>query len=329
MQNKVKSLLNFSILTLVVGLIFINSVHAQEKTQAELLGFEKGGKVLILHADDAGMCPEANESIEYYLVNELIQSASVMMPCLSAKDYIEMAKAHPKKDVGIHLTFTSEWKTYRWGPVSDPASVPGLIDPKGKLWHEVPDVVLHASAREIEIEIRSQIDKAISLGWKPTHIDSHMGTVFGSPEFTRVYLKVGEEYGIPAMVIDLSDKKIVNKFRKNGFAITDEVIKMTKKYRLPKLDDFTAVPKGSSYEEMKENFYKLVKSLKPGLTEIIFHPATATENLKSITHSWQQRSWEAKIFSDPEVIKFFKDEEIIFTNWIDIMKRFNKQKNKS
>ncbi len=135
MQNKVISLLNFSIITFVVGLIFINSVHAQEKTQAELLAFEKGRKVLILHADDAGMCPEAHEAIEYYLVNKFIQSASVMMPCLSAKDYIEMAKTHPKKDVGIHLTFTSEWKTYRWGPVSDPASVPGLIDPKGKLWH--------------------------------------------------------------------------------------------------------------------------------------------------------------------------------------------------
>ena len=323
MQNKLKSMLKLSIPTLLMGILFINSINAQKKTQAELLGFDKGKKILILHADDAGMSPEANEATEFYLENGLIQSAAVMMPCPSAEAFLEWTKTHPKTDIGLHLTLTSEWKTYRWGPVADPVKVPGLIDPSGKLWPEVPDVVMHANAKEIEIEIRAQIDKSISFGWNPTHIDSHMGTVFGSPEYTRAYLKVAEEYGIPAMVIDLSNIEMVNKFRKVGFAVTDEVIEMVDKYKLPKLDDFTAVPKGATYEEVRENFYKHVISLDPGITELIFHPAIATQNLKSITHSWRQRSWEAKIFSDPEVIKFLKDEGIVFTNWIDVMNRFN------
>ena len=99
---------------------------------------------------------------------------------------------------------------------------------------------------------------------------------------------------------------------------------MVNEYTLSKLDNFTSVPGGQTYEEKIENFKVLVRSLPPGLTEIIFHPSVETENLKTITNSWQQRVWEAEMFSDPDLIKFFEDEDIIFTNWKEIMKRFSK-----
>ena len=69
-------------------------------------------------------------------------------------------------------------------------------------------------------------------------------------------------------------------------------------------------------------FFNLIKSLRPGLTEIIFHPSVETENLKTITNSWQQRVWEAEMFSDPQVLQFFQDEGVVFTNWIEVMDRF-------
>ena len=297
-----------------------------DATQAEKLGFEKGKKVLLLHADDAGMCTEANEAVEKYLLSGDIKSTAVMAPCPAAEEFILWAKEHPTVDVGMHLTHTSEWKDYRWGSVTDPAKVPGLVDPDGMLWHEVPDVVMHAKASEVETEIRAQIEKAKSLGWNPTHLDSHMGTLFGSPEFVKVFLKVAQEYGIPANVIDLSDKDVLEHFRKAGYPMTDEVVKLFDEYKMPKLDNFTSAPHGSTYEEKRENFINLVKSLKPGLTEIIFHPSVQTENLKTITNSWQQRVWEAELFSDPVVKKFFEDEGIIITDWIEIMEKFE-QKN--
>ena len=71
-----------------------------------------------------------------------------------------------------------------------------------------------------------------------------------------------------------------------------------------------------------DNFKTLIQSLPAGLTEIIFHPSVESDELKSITNSWQQRVWEAKMFSDPDLISFFEEEEIIFTNWIEIMERF-------
>lgn len=298
----------------------------EEKTQVEILGFEKGKKVLILHADDAGMSPEANEAIEKYLENDDISGTAVMAPCPNFKDFIEWAKAHPKKDIGMHLTLTSEWQTYRWGPVSDPKTVPGLVDPDGKLWHEVPGVVKHASAEEVEKEIRAQIDKAIALGWQPTHIDTHMGTLYGSPEYAKVFLKVAQEYEIPANVIDMSDPEVLKTFRKIGYPLTDEVVDLIAAYKLPKLDNFTSVPHGNTYEEVRTKFFEQVKSLHPGLTEIIFHPSTITENVKTITNSWKQRSFEAQLFSDPVVKKFFEEEGIVFTNWIDLMNRYKNKK---
>jgi len=278
----------------------------------------------MLHADDIGMSEEANIAAEKILLNKNIQSAAIMMPCPNAEAFVQWAIENPSMDVGLHLTLTSEWQNYRWGPVLDPNDVPGLIDPDGMLWHEVPDVVAHASAEEVEKEIRAQIEKSIALGYRPDHIDTHMGTLYGHPSYVKVFFKVAEEYGIPANVIDLSNPEVVDIFRARGFPIDESVIKLAASYTMPKLDFFTSAPKGNTYEDKIEKFKQLVKSLKPGLTEIIFHPSIDTENLKSITNSWQQRVWEYEMFADPDLIQFFKDEGIIFTNWKEIMKRFKK-----
>lgn len=292
---------------------------------AEKLGFPKGKKVLILHADDIGMCKEANEAAFSYLNKNEIQSAAIMVPCPNSTEAINWAVNNPTKDIGLHLTLTSEWQTYRWGCVASASEVPGLLDSDGKMWRSVKEVVVHASEKEVEKEIRAQIDKAISMGMKPSHIDTHMGTLYGTAEYVKVFLNAAEDYNIPANAIDLSDEKVAEHFKNAGYPIDDKVIQLVNNYSLPKLDFFSSVPKGKTYEEKRNNFFALVKELPPGLTEIIFHPSVETENLKTITNSWQQRVWESKMFTDTLVNKFLADEEIIFTNWSDIMKRFNER----
>lgn len=100
------------------------------------------------------------------------------------------------------------------------------------------------------------------------------------------------------------------------------MIELGLNYPLPKLDDFYAAPEAGSYAEKKKKFYQLVRSLKPGITEIIFHPSIETPTLKRITNSWQQRVWEAEMFSDPEVVEFLEKEGVLFTNWKEMMGRF-------
>ena len=307
---------------MLISALALTACSSEKKlTNAEKLGYPAGKKVILLHCDDAGMCNEANIAVQNYFKTGDIQSAAVMVPCPYAEELVEWAKTQDSPDIGIHLTLTSEWKDYRWGPVSDSANVPGLIDPEGKMWYDVPDVVTHASAEEIETEVRAQIDKVLSMGFTPTHIDTHMGTLYGTTEYLKVFLKIANEYNLPANAIDLSDPEIAEFFKQAGYPINEEVVELLDSYALPKLDNFSSVPEGKTYEDKRENFFKLLNSLNPGLTEIIFHPSVDTDNLKSITDSWQQRVWEAQLFSDPVVKQFFEDNDIIVTTWKEIMKR--------
>jgi hypothetical protein len=168
------------------------------------------------------------------------------------------------------------------------------------------------------------LERALSRGIRPSHIDTHMGTLYARLDYTKAYMKVAQEYHIPAMVIELTPP-VVAKFRKQGYPITDESIKEISGYSLPKLDDFHAAPDAKSYEEKKENFFELVRSMSPGINEVIFHPSILTEGLKHITGSWQQRAWEAQMFSDPQMLAFFEREGVVFTNWKEIMKRFDEK----
>ena len=135
----------------------------------------------------------------------------------------------------------------------------------------------------------------------------------------KVFFKVAEEYNIPANAIDLSNPAVAEHFKKAGYPIDENVIESVKNYKLPKLDFFSSVPKGKTYEEKREKFINHVKELPAGLTEIIFHPSVESENLKTITNSWQQRVWEAQLFSDPIVKQYFIDEDIVFTNLDEII----------
>ena len=322
----------FAVAILLVAAFFLSSCNRKTSTQseengsyktwAEKLGFPSGKRVIIFHADDMGMADEANKATFYLMENNLIQSAAAMAPCPAYEDAINWAIENPQYDVGIHLTLTSEWRTHRWGPVADPSEVPGLVDPDGYMWRSVPEVVMNATPEEVEKELRAQIEKTLEMGYSPDHMDTHMGTVFGSNDFTEIYLRLAEEYRIPAMVIDFSDPEVVEQYRQSGYPVTERLLEMIASYSLPKLDYFSSVPGGNTYEEVRDNFFNQIRALEPGLTEIIFHPQYESEFGKTITGSWQQRAWEVELFADPVVRQFFEDEGLIFTDWKEIMEQF-------
>jgi predicted glycoside hydrolase/deacetylase ChbG (UPF0249 family) len=311
-------------LACVLALLCFAPLAARGETWAEKLGYPSGKVVLILHADDIGMCYEANEAAKNYLSKGHIQSAAMMVPCPWFNEIANWYKEHPEHDMGLHLAMNAEWKWYRWGPVAGQTKVPGMCDKDGYLWHTQIQTATHASGAEVEAEIRAQLERALSRGIKPSHIDTHMGTLYVRIDYTQAYLKLAEEYHIPAMVIEQTPR-VTAKFRKQGYPITDESIALLKTYKLPKLDDFHAAPEADSYEKKVEAFEALVREMEPGINEVIFHPSTLTEGLKAITGSWQQRAWEAQMFSDPKLIAFFEREGVVFTNWKEIMKRFDER----
>jgi predicted glycoside hydrolase/deacetylase ChbG (UPF0249 family) len=318
---------------LFLGLLFmpifgypaIAAAQPERKTWAERLGWPADRRVLILHADDIGMCYEANASAQRALSQGEYRSAAAMVPCPWFNEMAAWCVAQPEHDVGLHLTLTSEWRHYRWGPVAPRDSVKGLLDPLGYLHRDVAGVVRSAAGGEVAAEIRAQLARARQLGMKPSHIDTHMGTLYARPEYTRAYLQLAVDEKIPAMVIDMTPRTIA-KFREQGYPLPEELLKLVADYPLPKLDDFHSVAPGQTYEEKRRKLFDQVRALPPGLHEIIFHPSLETEGLKRITNSWQQRVWEDRLMADPAVRKFWEEQGIILTDWKEVLARFEKQR---
>jgi len=189
-------------LWLSVVLLLLNStMSAQTKTVAERLGLPADTKLLILHADDLGVAHSVNAASFDALDKGAISSASIMMPTPWVTEVATYAKQHPNADLGLHLTLTSEWLTYRWGSVESKDKVPSLLDSTGTFPSEVPPVVARAKPAEVERELRAQVERAIALGIRPTHLDSHMGTLFTTPELIATYVKVAHDYRLPFLAM--------------------------------------------------------------------------------------------------------------------------------
>ncbi|MSR32646.1 MAG: ChbG/HpnK family deacetylase [Gemmataceae bacterium] len=309
---------------LLAPLFFCTSLAAQEhKTWAERLGWEKGQRVVIFHADDIGMCYEANSSAQRALAQGEYRSAAAMVPCPWFNEMAAWCVANPQHDVGLHLALTSEWKFYRWGPVAPVGQVKGLLDPAGYLFSNVPGVAQSAKAEEVALEIRAQLARARKLGMKPSHIDTHMGTLYARADYTRAYLKLAMDEGIPAMAIEMTPA-VIAKFRKQGYPMDQQILDALKQYTLPKLDDFHSVRPGTTYEDKRQKLLEQIRLLPPGLHEIIFHPSIESDGLKKITNSWNQRVWEDKLFTDPVVKEFIKANGIVMTDWKTILSRHKK-----
>src|SRR5207247_1763857 len=98
-------------------------------TLQERLGHPRSARLLVIHADDLGMAHTVNRASFEALERGWITSASIMVPCPWFPEVARFARAHPDADLGLHLVLTSEWTTFRWGPLSPVDQVPSLLDP--------------------------------------------------------------------------------------------------------------------------------------------------------------------------------------------------------
>ena len=316
-------LLNQSVRTGLLLFMILTSLavtQAEEITYAERLGWPSGTKAVIFHVDDVGMSHNSNMGAIKAVGEGIATSLSIMMPCSWVPEYAAHLKVHPDIDAGVHLTLTSEWKNYRWGPVAGKPAVPGLVDLDGYLWHTVSDVVAHATADEVETEIRAQIDKALSMGIVPTHLDAHMGTCF-HPQFIDRYVKVGVEKKIPVLMFGGHMQHIGNEvgtLRPLVCSIAQKVWEAG----LPVLDDLVTQPtRAEDYEEKKAELIQLLRDMKPGITQIIVHCTVQTEVFSHISGSGPNREAELRLLTDPDIKEFIESEGIILTTWRELKKR--------
>jgi predicted glycoside hydrolase/deacetylase ChbG (UPF0249 family) len=297
----------------VIAFVFSMAANgrAQTKTLADRLGYPPDSKLLIIHADDLAVAHSVDAASFDALNKNAVTSASVMVPCPWLNEVAAYAKEHPNADLGLHLTLTSEWKIFRWGPVEAKDKVSSLLDPAGYLWPETGPAAQNIKPEEAEREIRAQIERAIATGIHPTHLDSHMGVLFARPELFAVLVKVAHEYHLPflaprfpgdpnKLIPLLSEKDVV-------------------------LDSGVMANPSVSAGAWKEFYGNAIKNLKPGFSEMIVHLGHDDAELQAVTldhpdfgSAWRQRDYD--VVTSPEFKKVLEESHIVLVKWRDLQK---------
>lgn len=282
-------------------------------TIQQRLGIAENTKLLMIHADDAGLCHSENLATIQAVQNGSLNSYSIMVPCQGFEEIAKFALLNPQYDYGIHLTLTCEWQNYKWSPILPSAKVSSLIDAQGYFHGNREEVKKKVVVAELKNELRAQIEKSLDYGLKPSHLDSHMYTLALKDEFLAVYKELGAEFKLPILL----NNQFVHSFGldlevhvlEGDFWVENDVVLGTYEY----------FEKG-----LLLDFYKSkLNNLPNGLTLFLVHTAFDTNEMQKITVNhpnfgakWRQLDYD---FVCSDICKeIIKKNNIQLISWTEI-----------
>lgn len=307
MNARVRSLAIFSCLAFLCGTI----AQAQPAAAAG----PKAKRSLIVHADDAGMSHSVNLATIEGMEKGIVTSTSILVPCPWFIEFAAYARQHPDRDYGIHLTLTSEFEPYRWGPVSPRDQVPSLVDKDGFLWRDNGPVDAHVKLNEAEIELRAQIERARQFGVPLSHLDTHMGTLLSRPDLLELYVNLAIEYNLPIMFTRQATNPTMQlaypALRGRGQQLLDAL----DQHHLPVLSSVLMLYQKGEHESRKRRYLNAFEMLPSGVNEVIVHCGIDNAELSAITSSSTLRDSDRRLVTDPEVKSHLDRLGITLTNW--------------
>jgi len=264
---------------------------------------EQAGEIrLLVRGDDIGFSHAANVGcIEAYRFG-IVRSVELMVPTPWFFEAVKMLNEYPDLDVGIHLALTSEWSNLRWRPLTPAKSI---VDSDGYFFPMVwpndnfpPKHSIHEAdwkLKDIEKELRAQIEMAMKYVPHISHISTHMGFASLDPGIKELVDELADEYGLPANFYD-------------------DTIK-----RFPGWKGATTLKQRIDY------FIKNLERLEPGTYLFIDHPAKDTPEMRSVSHKGyehvaEDRDWVTKVFTSMKVIKAIRDNNIKLISYKDIIR---------
>lgn len=299
----------------------MRNAMADELNIAQKLGYAKDAKLLIIHADDGGLSHGTNAAIDDYLRKGYITSASFMAPCPWIHDAAIKTAGCAECDAGIHATLNSEWAHYRWGPVASGDGVASLIDDTGALWASRELFIEHAELADAKRELNAQIEKAVKLGFKPSHIDTHMGTIYTIPGLLEAYIDIAREHRLVPMVVKWSaglERYLAQRPEYPAAQIKQVLTELEQRNEVVMLDALITDVGGDTKEERRARYLKTVQSLKPGLSQIIVHlsePSPEFDSIIKLRPKEARRYWDMEILKDPEFRSLLKEQRITLIDW--------------
>ncbi|HEU4996451.1 MAG TPA: polysaccharide deacetylase family protein [Gemmatimonadaceae bacterium] len=284
--------------------------QSDARTIQERLGYPGSAKLLILHADDVGMSHSVNRASLEALEKGWITSASILVVSPWFAEVATWARKNPNADLGIHLALNSEWTTLRWGPISGRSEVPSLLASDGYLPLST-DSVHRTNPREVERELRAQIDMARRAGVDITHLDSHMGALFRAEAPFNVYLGLGESHRLPVLLE--RDGQFARaapewRLRTRPVALVDRVLQMGP---------------GVSKEQWVQSYKNMLAPLGPGVYELILHLAHDDDEMRGATFdqpdwgaAWRQ--WDFDLVRSAEFRDWLRQQGFQLITWREL-----------
>lgn len=257
---------------------------------------------LIVRSDDMGFSHAANQAMIETVEEGITTSIEVMVPTPWFPEAVELLKDYPDLDVGIHVTLTSEWSNIKWSPLT---KAPSISDENGYFYPMIwpndnygPEQALQAQdwdIREIEEEIRAQIEMGIRNIPQISHLTAHMGCTSMAPEVEEVYRKLAKEYKLDIHPEDLG----VARARYAGPTDTPAL--------------------------KREGFINMLKQLTPGTYLFVDHPAYDVPEVRGIRHTGYDdvaidRQGVTDLLTDPEIIQLVKELNIELISYADLQK---------
>jgi predicted glycoside hydrolase/deacetylase ChbG (UPF0249 family) len=276
------------------------------------LGFGADDRVVVLHADDIGVCEATVSGLDELMSFGLVSSCSLMVPCPAFPQAAAYCREHPAIDAGVHLTLTCERDTQRWRPITTAKEDSGLLDVEGFFHRTAKSVSTHGGASAAGEEMRAQLDGAQRAGLDVTHLDSHM---FASwhPKFLSDYIRLGNERRLPTLLLRMNDPSCGMNAEACGLdaEAVAQAGRMVREFeareglRAVVFDKLVGMGLRDP-EDRVAHAKKVLDSLPRGLTHFLIHPAQDTPELRALTRDWRARVADFEAFTSRELLEHVK-----------------------
>jgi predicted glycoside hydrolase/deacetylase ChbG (UPF0249 family) len=272
---------------------------------AELLGYPNDARLLIVNADDFGMCHSINVATVEAMRTGIVTTTSLMACCPWAWEAMEILRDDASLSFGVHLTLVNEMPGYRWGPVASRQTVPSLVNENGFFYShaQIPQLYAQAKLGDVETEFRAQIGRVLDFALQPTHLDWHCVLDGGRPDILDLTLRLCEEFGLAMRVsgLELRDRLLEQGKPANDFSIIDS-------YSLP-------------VEGKSEIWSQKMRELAPGLNQWAVHVSTGDAEAAAMEpDAWQVRKTDFDFFISPEARELAVAEGVILIDYREVQR---------
>lgn len=276
-----------------------------ERSTNELLGYPRDARLLIVNADDYGMCHAITEGIVRAATEGIVTSTSLMAPCPWAPYAMTLLKEHPEIPFGIHLTYVAEHPRYRWSSLSSTDRVPSLIDESGTFYTDDrrEEILARAKIDELETEFRAQIERVLSARLAPTHLDWHCLPDGGRPDIFTLTFALAKEYGLAIRAHFPASADIC---REAGLPVADHGV----------LDSYSLDSAGKT-----DRYLAMLRELPAGLSEWAIHPSLGDAEAQAMEPgSWQVRKADFDFALSPVARTVLDEEGIILLSYRELQR---------